>query len=531
MRRWNGWGDEGTERPLSPGAVHLLRDLIGDGTPPNDVQLADVAANVPPSRLPHHPLVTTDPEARIRHARGQSLPDWIALRSGRIGAFPDGVALPGNDEEVREVLAWAARLGAHLIPYGGGTSVVGHINPRRGDRPVVTVDMRRLNQLRRFDTVSGLATFGAGVSGPALEGRLRAQGYTLGHFPQSFEYSTLGGWVATRSSGQQSLGYGRIETLFAGGLLETPAGSIELRPHPASAAGPDLRHLVLGSEGRLGILTEAIVRVRRLPEQEEFRGVFFPNFAAGEAAIREMVQADVPLSLLRLSSAKETTLTLALAGHERLLAASEKALSWRGLGEGKSLLIIGYTGTATGVRRARRSAAHIIRRHHGVNLGRILGDRWRASRFANPYLRNTLWDAGYAVDTWETATDWAHVSGLMTAIEDAALRATLDDRGEQILTFSHISHVYRDGASIYTTCMFRTDVDPDRTLDRWGRLKAAVVEAILTHGGTITHHHGVGIDHAPYLVAEKGPLGVAVIGDALRRFDPDGIMNPGKLVP
>ncbi|MCZ7669624.1 MAG: FAD-binding oxidoreductase [Chloroflexi bacterium] len=219
---------------------------------------------------------------RLRHARGQSLPDWVALRRGRIPAFPDGVAFPTLDVEVRDAIRYAQEVGAKLIPYGGGTSVVGHINPQAGDAPVLTINMQRLNNLRHFDATSQLATFGAGVSGPDVEAQLRARGFTLGHYPQSFGLSTLGGWVVTRSSGQQSLGYGRIEDLFAGGVMETPSGRWELLAHPASAAGPDLRHLVLGSEGRLGILTEATVRATPLPEEEAFHGLFFRTLNWGK---------------------------------------------------------------------------------------------------------------------------------------------------------------------------------------------------------------------------------------------------------
>ena len=313
MRRWNGWGDDTIPYHLPAQASATLDEWVGRGTPPRDAALADVLAAVPPGRLPAHRLVRTESGDRLLHARGQSLPDWVALRSGRIAAFPDGVAYPQNEDEVADLLAYAAATGAHLIPFGGGTSVVGHINAQPGDRPVLTVNLRRMNQLLRFDSVSHLATFGAGVSGPELEAQLRARGFTLGHFPQSFEYSTLGGWVATRSSGQQSLRYGRIESLFAGGTLLSPGGALRLPPFPASAAGPDLRQLVLGSEGRMGILTEATVRVTPLPEHEEFHAVFFPSFAAGLTATRQIVQARLPLSLLRFSTPTETQTTLALS--------------------------------------------------------------------------------------------------------------------------------------------------------------------------------------------------------------------------
>ncbi len=279
MRRWNGWGEESVRCPVAEPARRFLESRLGPGIRPTDAALEDVTRRIPSSRLPPHPLISTDAETRVRHALGQSLPDWIALRSGRIAAFPDGVAFPTNSGQVRELLAYAAGAGARVIPYGGGSSVVGHLTVLPEFGPALSVDLCRMNRLLALDEESGLATFQAGVRGPDLEAALRARGFTLGHFPQSFEHSTLGGWVATRSAGQFSLGLGRIEDLFAGGLLETPAGPLVLPPFPASAAGPDLRQVVLGSEGRLGILTEAVVRVRRVPRRERFLAVFFPDLA------------------------------------------------------------------------------------------------------------------------------------------------------------------------------------------------------------------------------------------------------------
>ncbi len=314
----------------------------------------------------------------------------MALRSGRIAAFPDGVAYPLSTGDVAKLLDYAARVDARVIPYGGGTSVVGHINPEPGERPVLTINMRRMNQLARLDSISQLATFGAGVAGPELEAQLRARGFTLGHYPQSFEFSTLGGWVATRSSGQQSLGYGRIENLFAGGTLLAPAGEMRLPPFPASAAGPDLRQIVLGSEGRLGILTEATVRVSPLPEHEEFHAIFFPDFINGTTAVRRIVQARLSLSLLRLSTPVETRTTLALAGHERLIGLLETMLGVRGVGDGKCMLLCGFTGQSKTVRDARQATLEIAREHGGVSVGRRFGEQWIEGRFRTPYLRNTL---------------------------------------------------------------------------------------------------------------------------------------------
>jgi len=529
MRRWNGWGDDTIVHPFSDSAARFLETLVGPGTPPHDVDLADVVGRVPASRLPAHPLVSTEPIDRVRHARGQSFPDWVALRSGQIRTFPDGVAYPLADADVRDLLRYAAVVGARLIPYGGGTSVVGHINPLPGDTPVLTVDMGRLNRLRRFDEIRGLATFGAGITGPDLEAQLRARGCTLGHFPQSFDYSTLGGWIATRSSGQQSLGYGRIEKLFAGGRLEAPAGALELPPFPASAAGPDLRELVLGSEGRLGILTEATVRVTPLPERADFHAVFFRDWDHGRAAVREIMQARLPLSLLRLSTAVETQTTLALAGHERLIAALERLLATRGAGENKCMLLLGFTGREAVIKAARKETLGIAGDHGGIRVGKTFGKQWHKSRFRTPYLRNTLWERGYAIDTLETATDWTTVPALVDAIENA-LRTALHEFAEQVHVFTHLSHLYPYGSSIYTTYLFRITADPAETLARWQRMKQAASQAIVDLGGTISHQHGVGIDHLPYLEAEKGALGMAALRELCRVFDPAGMMNGGKLV-
>jgi len=493
--------------------------------------LAEVLATVPPSRLrdlPGRDLVHVDERERLKHARGQSLPDWVALRTGHVPTFPDGVAYPSSAGDVARLLEYAARVDARVIPYGGGTSVVGHINPEPGEQPVLTVNMRRMNQLTRLDSISQLATFGAGVAGPELEAQLRARGFTLGHYPQSFEFSTLGGWVVTRSSGQQSLGYGRIENLFAGGVLLAPAGEMCLPPFPASAAGPDLRQLVLGSEGRLGILTEATVRVSPLPEHEEFHAVFFPDFISGTTAVRRIVQARLPLSLLRLSTPVETRTTLALAGHERLIGLLETMLGVRGVGDGKCMLLCGFTGQSKTVRDARQAVMEIAKEHGGVSVGRRFGDQWIEGRFRTPYLRNTLWELGYAVDTLETATTWDGVPHMVEVIEEA-LHSTLPN-GERVHVFTHLSHVYPQGASVYTTYLYRIAADPDETLRRWGLLKGNASRAIVAAGGTISHQHGVGRDHAPYLQAEKSALGLAALRSAFAEFDPDGRMNPGVLL-
>jgi alkyldihydroxyacetonephosphate synthase len=529
MRRWNGWGDESIGQQLPGSAARFLEQLVGKGKPPRDVTLAQVVARVPSSRLPEHPLVTTEAAERVRHARGQSLPDWIALRSGQMDAFPDGVAYPQSEDDVVALLAWAGEIGAQVIPYGGGTSVVGHINPEVSEQPALTVDMRRMNRLRAFDEVSQLASFEAGVTGPDLEAHLRARGYTLGHFPQSFEYSTLGGWIATRSSGTQSLGYGRIEQRFAGGRMIAPVGALDLPVFPAAATGPDLREVVLGSEGRMGVITEATLRVAPLPAVEAFHAVFFPTWEQGVVAARELLQSGLPLSMVRLSTPRETETNLMLAGHRRVIAALERYLALRGIGAEKCMMVLGFTGRAPLMETTRKEALAITGRHQGQHLGQALGREWHKSRFRTPYLRNTLWQAGYAVDTLETATIWNNVPEMVAAIE-AALCGGLAEEGERVHVFTHLSHLYRHGASVYTTYLYRLASDPEVSLARWLRLKTAASAAIVAHGGAISHQHGVGRDHLPYLPAEKGATGIAAIQAICAHFDPKSMMNPGKLV-
>ncbi len=532
MRRWNGWGDDSVDEHVPHRAMALLRELVGPSTRPVDASLDDVIAAVPPSRVDPDgapdAALDVDPRERVLHARGQSLPDWIALRSGRLGATPDAVARPADSAAVAALLGVAAGRGWTLVPYGGGSSVVGGVNVVASDRPAVTVDLAGTSGLHRLDETSGLATFGAGTFGPAVEAALGPQGLTLGHYPQSFEGSTIGGWVAARSVGQQAHGYGRIDELFAGGHLETPLGPMDLPPHPASAAGPDLRQVVLGSEGRLGILTEATVRTSRTPRLERFGAYVVPDWDRALELARRLGQSGLPLSMARVSTPLETVTTFALAGDRRGSGLLRRYLGWRGQGADRCLVIVGLNGHPAVVGATARAVDDIVRGSHGVAAPGV-GPAWHRSRFAAPYLRNALWDEGYAVDTLETATDWTTLPALATELA-RSLRHGLEADGERVHAFSHLSHPYTTGASLYTSYVFRLAGDPDETLARWRTLKSAASEVIVRHGATISHQHGVGTDHAPYLAAEKGPVGMRAIEALVRELDPDGVMHPGVLL-
>jgi len=527
MKRWNGWGNVNTDYPVPPSALDYLRKRLGSLDPIPDSAKESVLSAVTESHLPAHPLVDSSAEARLTHARGQSMRDWVDLRYGRANTFPDGVAFPETDEDVRGLLKYARDAGARVIPYGGGTSVVGHINPLQSDAPVLTLSLEKMTRLTDLDETSRLAAFQAGVAGPQLEEQLKARGYTLGHFPQSFEYSTLGGWIATRSSGQQSYHYGRIEQLFAGGILETPRGRLEIKPVPASAAGPDVREMALGSEGRLGVITQAKVRVRRLPEAEGFFGAFFKSWEQGSDAVREIVQNELPVSMLRLSNPLETETTLILSG-KSWVGMADRGLRMIGYSDTRCLLVYAVTGSTRLFNRTRREVAALCRKHGGLFVGSVVGHTWEKNRFLAPYLRNTLWEKGVAIDTLETALPWSQVPEASVAIPKSIMDA-IAKHNEQVLAFTHLSHVYRDGASVYTTFLFRRTADPDELLARWQDMKQDASLTIQKFGGTISHQHGVGTDHASYLPAEKGALGMDALRAICKSFDPDGMMNPGKL--
>ncbi|WP_430462272.1 FAD-binding oxidoreductase [Thalassolituus sp. LLYu03] len=530
-RRWNGWGDDSYIKEVPAHGERLIRSVIGETRALKDATLESVMAKVPASRLPEHPLVVTDAEERVRHARGQSFPDWLAMRSGDFGVFPDGVAFPETGSQVRELLDYAVAHDVNVIPYGGGTSVAGHITPGAGSRPVLTIDMGRMNQLLELNEESQIATFGAGTPGPLVESQLRARGYTLGHFPQSWELSTVGGWIASRSSGQQSLRYGRIEQMFAGGRMETLQGSLDIPTIPASSAGPDIREITMGSEGRLGIFTEVKVRVTRLAAEEKFFVMFMPNWGVAKKAVRELVQNKVPMSMMRVSNAKEAKAHLHLGTKESQFKLLDRFLRFMGMGDERCMLTFGVTGTAYQNKTSLKQIRSVLKAHGGVGgpLANIMGSIWSHGRFKFPYLRETTWARGIAVDTLETATDWDNVDALLDDIE-TALETALRSDGEEVMVFTHLSHMYSQGCSIYTTYFFRCAGTYEETLERWRKLKHKASSVIARGRATISHQHGVGKDHAPYLPAEKGVLGMRMLNTLVQDFDPARRLNPGVLL-
>ncbi len=392
----------------------------------------------------------------------------------------------------------------------------------------MSVDLAGIAGLRDLDTSSGLATFGAGTIGPAIEAALAEHGLTLGHYPQSFEHSTVGGWVVTRSAGQESIGYGRIERLFAGGHVETPAGPLDLRPFPASAAGPDLRQLVLGSEGRLGIMTDVVVRAIPTSPARPVRAFAVPDWSHALDLARSLAQAGAgPLDGPRLDAARDRDDARARR-RDRARRWLRRYLGWRRRAPDRCLVLVGIHGPD--VRRERRRA------RSSASSGGLAGSVSRVSPrpgdASDSRRRTCATRCGTPGTRWTRSRRRPTGSALpaLAAALGPALRHGLDEVDERVHAFSHLSHVYPTGSSLYTTYVFRRADDPDETLERWRRLKRAASDVIVAHGGTISHQHGIGVDHAPYLAAEKGALGIETVRAAVARLDPDGIMHPGVLL-
>lgn len=517
---WSRWGDPAEAAALDPGARDLVEAFLGTRDTPavavDDVRLSDPLAAGLVAELaaivgPEHVLV--DSPSRRQRTRGKSTLDLLRMRQGDGGDSPDAVVRPADADQVAAVLAWCVRHHVALVPFGGGTSVVGGLAARRdGFTAVISLDLGRLDRLVEVDRTSMTAVLEAGLRGPQAEALLAAEGLTLGHYPQSFEYATIGGFAVTRSSGQSSAGYGRFDALVVGLSVETPQGRWELGRSPSNAAGPDLREVVLGSEGAFGVVTAVRVRVRPVPVETVYEGWRFGSFVEGAAAMRMLAQAGVLPTVLRLSDESETAINLA----------DPTAIG--GEAEGGCLMIVGHEGEPAAVTARRTATTALLSAAGGTPLGEDAGRSWVQGRFHGPYLRDSMLDVGVLVETLETVTFWSNLEHLYAEVR-AAVTASL---GEPSIVLCHISHVYETGASLYFTVAAPQTDDP---LAAWSSAKKAACDAIMRAGGSITHHHAVGRDHQPWLADEVGEIGVGVLRAIKAQLDPTGVLNPGVLVP
>jgi alkyldihydroxyacetonephosphate synthase len=519
---WSGWGDPEQAVLLSPETKDLLRAALGTTRAPPAVSFASV--RLPEARLAE-PIrsrlaavvgdrhVSTDRAARIRHTRGKSTPDLLRIRAGDASAAPDAVVAPGSHGEVGALLEICGAERVAVVPFGGGTSVVGGLEPQAEQfQAVIALDLCRLDRLLELDRVSRTATLEAGLSGPRAEALLSAAGYTLGHSPQSFEYASVGGFAATRSSGQASAGYGRFDERVVGLRVACPRGTLELGRAPKSAAGPDLRQLFLGSEGAFGVITAVTVEVAPLPAASAYEGWRFDSFRDGLEALRGLAQ-DGPLpTILRLSDEAESAINLARPSRLGLA------------GQAGCLAIVGYEGSEREIVDRRRQVSAQLR-ELGAVLDPEAGEQWARDRYRGPYLRDAMLDAGALVETLETATFWSRLEPLYAAVK-SAVTDSLNELGTPPAVLCHVSHVYRSGASLYFTIAAAQLADP---LSQWRSAKLAASDAILAAGGTISHHHGVGTDHRQHHARELGALGTEILKAVKLTCDPAGILNPGVL--
>jgi alkyldihydroxyacetonephosphate synthase len=480
--------------------------------------------------------VISDDADRIVHTYGKSVRDLLRLRAGDIPRVPDVVVYPGSEAEVQLVVDRAVAANAVLIPFGGGSSISGSLHaPADETRPVISVDLGRMNRVLSVDEASGLARIQAGTLGPDIESQLGARGWTLGHFPDSFTHSTLGGWVATRSSGMQSDKYGDISEIARGVRVVQPGKVLVLRPLPSTSTGPSVREMVLGSEGRLGIITEVTVQVHRIPEKRQILGYLFPTWDAGLAAMQEISASDAAPTVTRVSDGRETRFSFATRKKSKGISLTSlvskglmTVLEKRGWQLDQSCLsFIGYEGSKSHVAREKSIVKGIVSKHGGIVLGKGPGVLYDQKKFDTPYIRDFLLDRGAIGDVSETAAPWSKLRPLYDNVM-AAANAAFAELGVVGWIMCHLSHSYHSGACLYFTFAFKHDgIDP---LAQYDKVKSAVQQAFVDSDGTLSHHHAVGTEHSAWLEQDISAPGVHMIDGLFAAMDPGRNFNPGKIV-
>lgn len=544
--RWNAWGAYGQDF-FRVGQMQEILAFLADEfkisdirkTPP--VALEEITlpkSSFSPAQIRELGKIcggknfSTERRERVLHSAGRSYYDVLRLSFNTLKSFVDGVIYPSKESEVSKILEYCSKNNITVIPFGGGSSVVGGLEvvKGKGQKSVLSLDTTRMDALIALDKESHLATFQAGIYGPKLEKLLNDKGFTLGHFPQSFEYSTLGGWIAARSAGQQSNRYGKIEEILTCLKVITPSGAVETLREPASSTGPDLNQIFAGSEGLLGIITEATIKVHKLPETRKYFGIVFPNFAAGVDFIRDVNHREIPTSMIRLSDTNETRLyqTLGTLGKKNTPIRwiknliQNQVLKWKSLGEDKCVILLGLDGSKVDVAQNFAKIKPLIGKHKGLYAGTHLGEQWIHSRYNMPFLRNHVMENGIGVDTMETSTTYDRVLNL-----HKEGIASLEKSIPGSIAMCHISHSYHEGACLYYTIIF--PMDEKKPADQWFKMKRTVSDTFFQNGAPISHHHGVGFDHKAWY--EKATSKPALLG--LKAFkkelDKKEILNPGKV--
>jgi alkyldihydroxyacetonephosphate synthase len=548
--KWWGWGDETVAFTDAdkPGLAPFLERAVGldvRGTMSRPAAFDDL--DIPESTLSPalrseleaatgSAHVSTDALDRVVHARGKSLRDLVRHRRGDVGRLPDVVVRPGDEDELTAVVRAAIDADAVVIAFGGGTNISGSLEaPADEERDIVSVDLGRMDRVLAIDDAARLARVQPGVFGPHLEEQLNARGWTVGHFPDSFSYSTLGGWIATRSSGMQSDRYGDVADLTRAVRVVTPAGVLATRPVPHTSTGPSVREMVLGSEGRLGIISEATVHVHRVPEQRLILGYLFPDWPSALAAMHDIAASEASPSVTRVSDANETQFSFATRKDpspiDRL---KSKALSTylqrrRNFDlEAMCLSFIGYEGTKDHVSAQRKLVGRIVARHGGLSIGASPGELYDQKKFDTPYIRDYLLDRGALADVSETAAPWSALPTVYKSVM-ANARAAFDDLHVRGYIMCHLSHSYHSGACLYFTFGFKPS-EVREPLEEYDVIKSTIQQTFVDSGATLSHHHAVGTEHASWLEQDISAPGVAMLRALFDGMDPGANLNPDKIV-
>jgi alkyldihydroxyacetonephosphate synthase len=547
--KWWGWGHEDVsfsdaDKPkLWPYLSGELGLAKVEPTPPvkfDDVHLPAAKENAPFVAALREALAddqfSVDKKDRLIHAAGKAFRDLFRLRRGQVEFAPDLVVYPASEKDVVAVVKAAHEHNVVLIPFGGGTNIAGCIEPKdRDGRFIVSLDMCRMHRVLEVDKKSLLARIESGVYGPHMEEQLEAEGVTLGHFPDSFVHSTLGGWVATRSAGMQSDKYGKIEDMVIALRMVTPSGTIVTRTVPNTSNGIDVRSLCVGSEGILGVITEVTMQVHRVPEYKMFEGWLFPDFESGIHAIHECMRHGTMPVITRLNDPGKTALSAAFKKVESPLKQKISAvMKWylrniKGIDFTKCcMMTTAYEGDYDTFHMQRRESAHVFRKHGGVNLGEGPGNSFKEAKYDFPHVRDYLMDRGVMGDVSETSTTWENLHNLYTKTL-ANIQKAIRDTGVDPWVGCHISHNYHTGASLYFT--FGCRQIKGRELDQYLYIKKAAEDSFLQNGGTVSHHHAIGTEHLPWIEADLSPTGVKAVRALKDGLDPKSVMNPGKILP
>jgi alkyldihydroxyacetonephosphate synthase len=471
---------------------------------------------------------------RLVHSYGKGLRDLVRIRRGDLGRVPDLIVYPGSEDDVVRIVDAALSAHAVLIAFGGGTNISGSLEaPRDENRPVISIDMGRMSRVLEIDEVARLARIQAGALGPDIERHLNERGWTLGHFPDSFNHSTLGGWIATRSSGMQSDKYGDIADLTRAVRVVTPAGVLVTRAVPSASTGPSVREMILGSEGRLGVITEATVHVHRIPQKRQIYGYLFPNWDHGVRAMTDIAEADAFPSVTRVSDPNETRFYFATRKHEGAAGRIKSMISKFYLERIRRfdvhqmcLSFIGYEGSVEHVHIQKNLVDAIVKRYGGICIGTGPGELYDQKKFDTPYIRDFLLDRGALADVSETSAPWSQLEYLYDGVMGRARKA-FDEIGVRGYIMCHLAHSYHSGACLYFTFAFRPS-DESRSLEQYDVLKRTIQQGFIDFGGTLSHHHAVGVEHATWLSQDISPVGVTMIRSLLNGMDPGGTSIPEK---